>query len=147
MSEEQSMVQKCFAEIGKRFDGIEQTLKREKEVAYKYIKGGITGIQTTDKFKFSEDLSSVIEVKRSYFSGSGEIEGYEIYENHPYDIIKNKQTIYIRNDGINVISINKNTLEITCLTKPESGPPLSPDIKFRFASWITKEEYERNTYP
>ena len=62
MSEEQSMIQKCFAEIGKRFDGIEQTLRREKEVTYKYIYAA-SQANAVRRFKFSEDLSEIVEVK------------------------------------------------------------------------------------
>lgn len=155
MSEEQTMVQKCFAEIGKRFDGIEQTLRREKEVAYKYMRSTVVMMPENGvKFKFSEDLSEIIEVKRLYYnSETGQMDLYEIYTSHPFFIENSETLIYLNtNNAIarkpkdetykRILSINKSTFEVNLIGNSRNIPP---GEFFDSNNWITKEEYERNT--
>lgn len=148
MSEEQSMIQKCFAEIGKRFDGIEQTLRREKEVTYKYI-FGIGGAGAACKFKFPEDLSEIIEVKQGVWGESGTVERYEIYVSHPFYLKDESTLIYLNTrNAMNpkevnqrLFSIDKSTFEINIVG---SGRYIPPEEKFDSATWISKEAYEND---
>lgn len=156
MSEEQSMIQRCFAEIEKRCDKIEKTFKREKEVAYKYMSSAASmSPETGVKFNFSEDLSEIIEVKRLHYnSETGQYDSYEIYTSHPFFIENSETLIYLNtNNAIarkpkdetykRILSINKSTFEVNLIGNPTNVPP---GEFFDINTWITKENYERNIY-
>lgn len=143
------MVQKCFAEIEKRCDKIEKTFKREKEVTYKYIEARATQGGTIFKFKFSEDLSEIVEVKQGIWGESGGIERYEIYISHPFYLKDESTLIYLNTrNSMNskevnqrLFSIDKSTFEINIVASQRYIPP---EESFNFATWISKEAYEND---